>query len=208
MYLRFDVENLKNDLFCMENDFLLNVEDDDLYSKVGILKIYFSEDGEEETFKLAGCFEFHAFNVTALFNHHNPDSRLFFAMEKESQDQIFYYNVFLKAFKNLKKTLNEDFMLDEILCFTSEKYVITVDDFCIVDEFRRKGIAKYVLDNLSSIFQHYFNITPITAVGLLKPHKNEPENMLEIQKKCYKKSGFTIYKGEEYFFYKNYIPKF
>lgn len=208
MYLKFDVENFKDDLFCMENDFLLDVEDDDLYSKAGSLKIYFSENEEEETFKLAGRFDFHAFNVTALFDYNNPDSRLFFAMDKESQDQIFYYSVFLKAFENLKKTLDDDFILDEILRFTSEKYLITVDDFCIVDEFRRKGIAKYVLDNLSSIFQHYFNITPITAVGLLKPHKNEPENMLEIQKKCYKKSGFTIYKGEEYFIYKNYIPKF
>ena len=43
MYLKFDVENFKDDLFCMENDFLYDVEADDLYSKAGGLKIYFSE---------------------------------------------------------------------------------------------------------------------------------------------------------------------
>lgn len=211
MYFKFGTSNSKEILTCSEENFIdeLDIMETDSFN--GNMNILVSDTGEDNTFKLAGTLKFHAHNVSTMFDiedQYNND--LYICMNSESQDQEVYYEVFLNACIELME--NEDNnkpSFDDIMFNYENVYLMTIDDFCIKNEFRRKGIAKLILNNLPKLMKLYYNIDIMTAVGLFNPHDNEPEEMLDIQKKCYGNCGFTIYKeGIESYFYKNMITEF
>lgn len=213
MYVRFDATIERNQAYNMDEDFrselaLLDEYPEDCFP--GTLKISvsdydgFDEDPPEESFKKAGYLYFHAYNISTLldvdFEKDPYATCLFDCMDANSIDHVKYFETFLKALENHDIADKEYF--NELVFFSSEKYLVTIDKFVIANEFRRKGIVSYLLSNIKDILKAYFNIDIITAVGILNPNKGEPENMREIQEKCYTKNGFTVYSSDKYF-YKN-----
>lgn len=216
MYFRFESSNSKDSLICSDKNFLDELDNMQRNSFTGDIKIFVSDEEVEEfeepshdSFKFAGKLEFHAHNVTKMFDeddYYNND--LYVCMDAESQDQSVYYNVFLTACKELidNEYKGESPTLNDLLYNFKDVYLMTIDDFCIENEFRKRGIASLILNNLSKLMRLYYDIEIMTAVGLFNPHDNEPEEMLDIQKKCYGNCGFTIYsEGIESYFYKNMI---
>lgn len=198
--------------FSLTNDFL----DNDPNSEYGYKKfdgtiiingeVYNEEDEDDygEVIENIGAIRFHAYNLSNLgFNYFeqnwtdaNKHSHLSIAMDVDSSDTDFYHSVFKKAYTKEASAVPFEKWQDMTFAIT-EGYLITLDWVCINPEFRGQGIAQYILKNLFKIIYTEFNIVPLFAVGTCIADRDEPENMLEVQKKLLKKNGFSVFKHKD-----------
>ena len=197
-------------LFSLTSNFL----DNDPNSEYGYKKFegtividgyaYNEEDDDGKIIENIGEIRFHAYNLSNLgFNYFeqnwsdaNKHSHLSIAMDVDSSDTDFYHSVFKKAYTKAASAISFD-EWDNMTFSITEGYLITLDKVYIKPEFRGQGIGQYIHENLFKIIYTEFNIVPLFAVGICVPDRDEPENMLEVQKKLLKKNGFSVFKHKD-----------
>lgn len=159
---------------------------------------------DEETFEpeeevAVGELRFHAYDLKNLgfstrhekFSFANANSYLFEAMDMDNGDNDLYYDVFKMDFQNLMKSMDENDR--ENINFVEHPYLIVLDRMFIYQEYRKQGIANFILNNFFKIFYAYYNITPVFVVGACVPDEGEAEDMKEIQKAMLEKCDFHVF---------------
>lgn len=199
MYLKFETSPIYRQNFLELNaNFFDNFMDHELNTFCGGINISVceTEDILNEDFEQAGEIHFHAYNLDAFDLEVDKDeysmNYLFECMDDEDADQACCYHIFSKAYDALEKKLNNKWI--DMWITDGAKYLITLDRLFINEKYRQKGIATYILNNLTYILNTYYNINSIIVVGICKPDDNTKE-MLNAQKSMLKKVGYKTYKN-------------
>ncbi len=156
----------------------------------------FSGDFEEEDLNLVAIIE------AILFNYD--------LIEEDGEDVIdvadsieadVYSNIY--ELKNSKYFDEDDIYIGDIC---------SLERFYIAPKYRRRGVGKYLMENLCDIIKYHSNIEVGYIVTFIKPMDYTDEKWVDVKnskdmKKImvdfYKKNGFKRIRKSNYFVYKN-----
>lgn len=197
MFLKFVCENSQNELnVAIDNDFGSDIEDYkySYYISIKVFDIDAEDIDEEKTegLNLVAIIEARLFNIDEIENDGEDLIDIADRIDQETYENI--YELFNS------KIYDEDRIYQAHACY--------LERFYVMPDYRKKGIGKYLLENLSKILKYQTNadirytilqVVPLNYTNDKWQRIKKCSEMKNFMKSMYEKAGFKQIKKSNYF---------
>lgn len=199
MFLKFEFKNCNDEIrICVNKDFESDISEYDKYSSKIEIKIYDIEN-ENDDYK-----NNEDLNVVAIIEAQllNIDK-----IEEDDEELVDIADMLDgEVYGNIYELRNSKFYDEEAIY---QGYACCLEKLYVMPEYRKKGVGKYLINNLTKIIEYFTNTDITYTVLCLNPLclndekweqlKQEKTQMKNIMKKTYKAAGFKQIRNTNHF---------